>query len=64
MKSMTHYTFLESLPTAADNVVCDPPLYGTGSGDQSRAYKSLPTQWLLEGHNRKAELDFKHKWNH
>ena len=44
--SMTHYTFLESLPTVADDVVCDPPLYGTGSGDQSRAYKSLPTHQL------------------
>ena len=69
MKSMTHYTFLELLPTVAGNVVCDPPLYGTGSGDQSRAYKPLPIHQLLEriqGHNRKAELDFKYPsdWTH
>ena len=59
MKSMTHYTFLKSLPIVADDVVNDPPLYGTGFGDQSRAYKSLPAHCLL-GHNRKAELDFKY----
>ena len=44
-------------------IVCEPPLYGTGSGDQSQAYKSLPTHWLLEsiqGHNWKAEIDFKY----
>ena len=53
-KSMTHYAFLESLPTVADNV-CDPPLYGMGSGNRSWAYKLLPTHRLLEriqGHNR------------
>ena len=60
---MTHYTFLESFPTVADDVVCDPSLYGTGSGDQSRAYKSLPTHRLLEriqGHNQIVELDFRY----
>ena len=42
---MTHYLFLESLPTVADNIVCDPLLYGTGSGDQSQAYKSPIFLW-------------------
>ena len=55
MKSMTHHTSQESLPTVADDVVCDPPLYGMGSGDQSRAYKSLPTHRLLES---KVHLSF------
>ena len=40
--------FLESLPTVADDIVCDPPPYSTGSGDQSWAYKSLLTCRLLE----------------
>ena len=59
MNSMTHY-FSQ---VTSNSTVCEPPLYGTGSGDQSQAYKSLPTHWLLEsiqGHNWKAEIDFKY----
>ena len=55
---MAHYTFLESFPTVADDVVCDPLLYDTGSGDQSRAYKSLPTHRLserIQGHNPRVK---------
>ena len=60
---MTHHTLFESLSKVANDIVCVPPMYGTGSGDQSQAYKSFSTHRLLEriqGHNQNADPNFKY----